>query len=162
MSEFPLTAKPLPNRKDDKPLLKPSISSSPLDYDFLLGPHMVRHRKLKERLNHCTEWIDIEGSKNTEKILGGVGNIEKHCLNIDGRKVEAVALRLFDLSTKLWSLYWADSISGTLDPPLLGSFEDNLGVFFWKRLFQGGRNTRTIPIRPKQSARANLGSGIFE
>jgi len=138
MSEFPLTAKPLPNVKDDKLLLTSSISSSPLDYDFLVGRHVVRHRKLKERLNHCTEWMDIDGSKNTEKILGGVGNIEKHYLNeLDGRKVEAVALRLFDLSTKLWSLYWADSISGTLDPPLRGSFEDELGVFFGKDHFKG-------------------------
>jgi len=67
-----------------------------------MGQHVVKHRKLKERLNNCTEWIDIEGSKNTEKILGGIGNIEKHYLNeLDGQKVEAVALRLFDLSTKL-------------------------------------------------------------
>lgn len=138
MNEFPLTAKPLPDVKDDMLLLEPSISSSSLDYDFLVGRHVVRHRKLKERLNHCTEWIDIEGSKNTEKILEGVGNIEKHYLNeSDGRKVEAVALRLFNLSTKIWSLYWADSIFGTLDPPLHGSFEDNLGVFFGKDYFKG-------------------------
>lgn len=138
MSEFPLTARPLPNIKGDKLLLKPSIFSSPLDYDFLVGRHVVRHRKLKERLNHCAEWIDIEGSKNTEKILGGIGNIEKHYFNeLDGRTVEAVALRLFDLSTKIWSLYWADSIGGTLDPPLQGSFEGNLGVFFGKEYFKG-------------------------
>lgn len=137
MSKFPLTARPLPNVKDDKLLIKPSISSSLLDYDFLVGRHVVKHRKLKERLNRCTEWIDIEGTKETEKILGGVGNIEKHCLHeLDGRKVEAVALRLFDLSTKIWSLYWADSIFGTLDPPLHGSFEDNLGVFFGKDYFK--------------------------
>ena len=118
MSEFPLTAKPLPNEKDNKLLLKPSISSSPSDYDFLVGRHTVRHRKLKERLNQCRDWIDIEGSKNTEKILGGAGNIEKHYLSeLNGQKVEAVALRLFDLSTKIWSLYWADSIFGILDPP---------------------------------------------
>lgn len=138
MSEFPLTAKPLPHVKDRKVLLKPSITSSPLDYDFLIGSHVVRHRKLKERLNQCTEWIDIEGTKNTEKILEGVGNIEKHYLNeLDGQKVEAVALRLFDMSTKLWSLYWADSVSGTLDPPLQGSFENNLGLFFGKDYFKG-------------------------
>ncbi len=32
----------------------------------------------------------------------------------------------------MWSLYWADNTAGILDPPLQGSFEGNLGVYFGK------------------------------
>jgi hypothetical protein len=30
----------------------------------------------------------------------------------------------------LWSIYWADNQSGTLDKPVVGSFDQNLGTFF--------------------------------
>ena len=135
---FPLVARHVNYSNDGDLLLMPSATSSFHDYDFLQGHHRVRHKKLKERLNQCTEWIDIEGMKDTEKILGGIGNTEKHSLkNVDGNRVEAIALRLFDTSTKLWSLYWADNVTGKLDPPLQGSFEGNLGVFFGKDYFEG-------------------------
>lgn len=76
--DFPLTARPATFTDEGDPDVQPSTSSSASDYDFLQGQHSIRHKKLKERLNGCTEWIDIDGSKNTEKILGGVGNFEKH------------------------------------------------------------------------------------
>lgn len=128
---LPLIAKSASLTDEDDLDLKASISSSALDFDFLQGHHSVYHRKLKERLSGCTEWIDIEGLKMTEKILGGIGNVEKHYFNQpEGKPFEVVALRLFNPSTRLWSVYWADSHSGTLDPPLQGSFDGNLGVFF--------------------------------
>ncbi len=134
--EYPLTAQSITLLNEGEPYFEPSASSAPADYDFLLGRHSVHHKKLKERLSNCKEWIDINCSKNTEPILTGIGNIEKHFLTYNN-DVEAIALRLFNLSTKLWSLYWADNIAGTLDPPLQGSFEGNLGVFFRKDKLNG-------------------------
>jgi hypothetical protein len=135
---IPLTAKPVSFTKSGELLIVPSLSSSAADFDFLQGKNVVRHKRLKEPLNHCTEWIDIDGTKTTQKILRGIGNVEKHFLNdLEGNRVDAVALRLFDVSKKLWSLYWADSINGTLDPPLRGSFEGPLGVFFGIDYFRG-------------------------
>ncbi|MGI8580902.1 MAG: hypothetical protein ACR2KX_01815 [Chitinophagaceae bacterium] len=134
--ESPLTAQSV-TFKEGELYIEPSFSSSPIDYNFLFGNHLVHHKKLKERLCNCDEWIDIYGSKNTESILTGIGNIEKHFLPESKSVMEAIALRLFNLSTKLWSLYWADNISGTLDSPLQGSFEGNLGVFFGRDKFNG-------------------------
>jgi hypothetical protein len=37
----------------------------------------------------------------------------------------------------LWSIYWADSNVGVLDPPVGGSFENNVGHFFAKDTFDG-------------------------
>lgn len=135
--EYPLTAKSITLLNEGEPYVEPSASSAPADYNFLLGRHSVHHKKLKEKFNNCNEWIDIDGSKNTETILAGIGNVEKHCLPGNDNVVEAIALRLFNLSTRLWSLYWADSIVGTLDPPLHGSFQDDIGVFFGKDKFKG-------------------------
>lgn len=52
-----------------------------------------------------------------------------------------MTVRLFNPKTKLWSIYWADSNEGKLDPPVLGSFEKNVGhfitkdIFKWKKVF---------------------------
>ncbi len=134
--ESPLTARSV-TFKQGELHIEPSFSSSHSDNNFLFGNHSVHHKKLKERLSNCKEWIDIYGSKNTDPILSGIGNIEKHFLTYNNNDVEAIALRLFNLSTKLWSLYWADNIAGTLDLPLKRSFEENLGVFVGRDKLNG-------------------------
>ena len=37
----------------------------------------------------------------------------------------------------MWSLYWVASNIGVLDPPVVGSFENNVGHFFTKDTFNG-------------------------
>jgi len=49
MSGFPLTANPLPDVMDEKLFLKPSISSSPFDYDFFDGPTCGKASKVKRK-----------------------------------------------------------------------------------------------------------------
>ncbi|HET9431919.1 MAG TPA: hypothetical protein VFO70_12120, partial [Chitinophagaceae bacterium] len=64
--------------------------------------------------------------------------LEKHYMPaMDGKPVEGIALRLFNPATRLWSIYWADSRSATLDTPMVGSFQDNIGYFYARDLFQG-------------------------
>jgi hypothetical protein len=46
-------------------------------------------------------------------------------------------VRLFNPKTRLWSLYWVASNVGVLDPPVVGSFENNVGHFFCKGTFNG-------------------------
>jgi len=50
---------------------------------------------------------------------------------------EAMALRLFNPKTKLWSIYWADSNVVVLDPPVVGSFDGKIGSFHAKDLWEG-------------------------
>jgi hypothetical protein len=56
---------------------------------------------------------------------------------LDGQPFEGMSLRLFNPVTKLWSIYWADSIHGKLDPPVTGSFENSMGLFFGKDYVKG-------------------------
>lgn len=135
-NNYPLVAQTPKFLLDGSLDIKPSTNSNSSDFSFIIGKHKVLHRKLKERLNNCEEWIDIEGTKTTELLLNGISNIEKHFLfDSKHHQIEAFALRLFNPATKLWSLYWADSNNGTLDPPLLGSFENNIGLFLGKDIF---------------------------
>jgi hypothetical protein len=44
---------------------------------------------------------------------------------------------LFNPKTRLWSIYWADSNEGILQPPVVGSFDNGIGHFLTKDIFKG-------------------------
>jgi hypothetical protein len=49
-----------------------------------------------------------------------------------------MAFRFFDPETSQWAIYWADSRRpGRLDPPLLGAFSGDTGVFEGDDVFDG-------------------------
>ena len=113
----------------------PSPTSSKNDFDFLTGHWTVHNRKLKTRLNGCTDWMEFGASQEMFKVLNGAGNIDFFRSESDGQPFEGMTLRLFNPQTKLWSIYWADSNLVTLDKPVAGSFENNIGRFYSKDVF---------------------------
>jgi hypothetical protein len=115
----------------------PSAASSAHDFDYLVGTWKLRNRKLKSRLTHSTEWIAFESRVEMHQILGGLGNIDRYTDQASGKPYEGVAVRLFDPKTRLWSIYWADGSRGSFDPPVVGSFENNVGHFFARDTFNG-------------------------
>ena len=118
-------------------LIKASPTSSVKDFDYLIGHWKLKNRKLKSRLTGDTAWVAFESSVTMYPILEGNGNIDKYTDTATGKPYEGVALRLFNPKTKLWSIYWADSNTGTLDPPVVGSFQNKIGHFFCKDTFKG-------------------------
>jgi hypothetical protein len=119
-------------------ILTASPTSSQHDFDFLTGKWKMYHRKLKSRLSSNNDWIDLESmDENYGSILNGIGNTDLYKAVFDGKHFEGFTLRLFNPQTRLWSLYWVASNSGVLDPPVVGSFENNIGHFFCKDTFNG-------------------------
>lgn len=117
--------------------IQASATSSEHDFDFLVGDWKLRNRKLKSRLTHSDEWMSFESTVEMHQILGGMGNIDKYTELVSGKPYEGVALRLFNTKSRLWSIYWADSNSGALDPPVVGSFENKVGHFFARDAYKG-------------------------
>lgn len=113
----------------------PSATSSAHDFDFFIGHWNIYNRKLKTRLNGCTDWIEFEASQEMRTILNGIGNMDNFKTTLDGKSFEGMTLRLFNPLTKLWSIYWADSSKGVLYPPVVGSFENNIGTFYGNDIF---------------------------
>jgi hypothetical protein len=137
---IPDTSLPIPSLHFDSAgalVIQASATSTEHDFDFLVGNWKLRNRKLKSRLTHSTEWIGFESSVEMHQILNGLGNIDKYSEMADGKSYEGVALRLFNTKTKLWSIYWADSNSGALDPPVVGSFANGVGHFFARDTYKG-------------------------
>ncbi len=112
-----------------------SATSSKNDFDFFEGKWNLHNRKLKSRLSNCTEWAEFESTQEMYRVLNGIGNVDNFLATFDGQPFEGMTVRLFNPKTKLWSIYWADSNEGKLDPPVLGSFENKVGHFFTKDIF---------------------------
>jgi hypothetical protein len=117
--------------------IQPSATSSQNDFDFLVGQWKLKDKKLKSRFNNSNEWIEFESTVEMRKLLHGIGNMDIYRTTVEGKPFEGVALRLFNPKTKLWSIYWADSKVGVMDPPVVGSFEGNIGRFYCKDKFNG-------------------------
>lgn len=119
--------------------ITPSSTSSEHDFDYLAGKWSMHNKRLKTRLNNCKEWIEFESTDvNNGPQLYGVANVDivTSGFNPVGKKpYQGMTVRLFNTETKLWSLYWVDSVSGAMDPPVVGSFEGNVGRFYCKDTF---------------------------
>ena len=111
--------------------IQPSTTSSHDDFNFLEGKWKVHNRKLKTRLNNCTEWIEFESELHMRKTLNGFGNVENYYATFDGQAFEGMAIRLFDPQTKLWTVYWIDTSNPAMDEhPVTGSFDQGLGKLY--------------------------------
>jgi hypothetical protein len=117
--------------------IQASATSSQHDFDFLVGNWALKDKKLKSRLTGSNEWIEFESTVEMHPLLNGIGNMDTYRTTVDGKPFEGIAVRLFNPKTKLWSIYWADSNAGVMDPPVVGSFEGNIGRFYCKDKFKG-------------------------
>jgi hypothetical protein len=97
------------------------------DFDFLTGSWDVSHRRLVERWVGSDDWDCFDGTTTCEPRLGGVANVEQG--DFPSRGCSGLALRLFDPTARQWSIYWVDSGTGRLEPPVVGGFDGSVGIF---------------------------------
>src|SRR5258708_2638633 len=69
-------------------VITPAPSSSKHDFDFFEGKWLLHNKKLKSRLNFCTEWIEFESTQEMYRVLNGIGNIDNFLATFDGEPFE--------------------------------------------------------------------------
>jgi hypothetical protein len=111
-------------------------------FDFQTGRWKAHNRRLRARLKGSTEWDEFEATVVARPILGGQGNEDEYRTSYAGGFV-GMTFRLFNPATRQWSIYWADSRRGVLDPPVIGSFTGDTGTFEGTDAFEG----RPIRVR---------------
>ena len=122
------------NLSNDLKIVSSEISSQN-DFAFYAGKWKIRVKKLKTRLKNSNDWVEQEATEEIRPILNGLGYIGQFQQTVNGVHYEGLAIHLFDPAAKLWSNLWADSNTGKLDPPVVGSFEKDNGVFYGKDRF---------------------------
>lgn len=116
------------------------------DFDFLFGSWKVHLKRLLHPLTGSTTWTEYVGTATARPVWGGRANLDE--LEAESptthERIEGLTLRLYNPTTREWSLYWAAGKTGTLGlPPTVGHFEHGRGEFYDHEDFQG----RPIVVR---------------
>lgn len=112
------------------------IRDGRVDFDFFMGNWTGHNRRLRARLKGSTDWEEFEGTVSAHKILGGLGNFDEVTFNRASGQIQGATLRLFDVETQLWRIYWAGGAQGTLDVPMIGVFNNGRGEFYAQELLK--------------------------
>lgn len=116
------------------------------DFDFIVGNWKAHVRRLPDRLNNSTTWVEYDGISNHKKLLDSNSNFEEFDVTSTDKKlhIKAQTLRLYNPTSRQWSIYLVDVDNGTLGlPPVVGNFTGNRGEFFDEEDFKG----RAILVR---------------
>ncbi|GAB2550323.1 hypothetical protein [Rhodanobacter koreensis] len=100
------------------------------DFDFEYGKWRMPNHRLVGRLVGSHQWEDFVTCDEGSPLPGGIGGMDimraSYLKDFIG-----VTLRTYDPKTGLWRIYWVDNhfSDGMIQPPVIGKFEGNVGVF---------------------------------
>lgn len=99
------------------------------DYDFNMGHWSTRIRAVENPLSAPDVWTHLQGTHVVYRLWDDWADIGQ--LEVDGPNghIEDLALRLYDRKTRQWRVYFANSKSGVLLPPMVGEFKNGVGTF---------------------------------
>jgi hypothetical protein len=108
------------------------------DFDFLYGKWRMPNHRLVKRLADSRDWDDFLTCDEAKPLPGGIGDMDIMRANYWPDFV-GVTVRTYSPQTGLWRLYWVDNqfSHGVLDPPVVGKFNGNVGVFKGDSTFNG-------------------------
>lgn len=106
-----------------------TLASSAQDFDFLFGRWQVANRRLVRRLAGSTEWETFPAINIARPLLGGLGNLDEFRAEDWRPGFIGSTLRLFNPTTRQWSIYWVDNQRGVLEPPVIGEWRGDTGIF---------------------------------
>jgi hypothetical protein len=109
------------------------------DFDFLTGSWNVANRRLKDRLVGCEDWEEFPATSVCWQLFSGAANLDEITFPTLGHK--GLTLRLYGPAREEWSLFWANSRTGLLEPPVTGRIDGDRGEF------KGDDSHNGIPVR---------------
>ncbi|MGA9307383.1 MAG: hypothetical protein WBW31_18415, partial [Candidatus Sulfotelmatobacter sp.] len=117
------------------------------DFDFNLGVWKTHVSRLLHPLTGSFESAEYDGISVVHGVWDGRASLFE--LEVDGPAghIEGVGLRLYNPESHQWSLNWASSSDGVIQPPMIGEFKNGRGEFNGQELLNG----RTILSRNRFS-----------
>ena len=108
------------------------------DFDFIYGKWKMPNHRLMKRLVGSHEWEDFMSYDEARPLPGGIGN-EDFYKTDHWKGFVGMTTRTYDPKTGLWRIYWVDNqfSEGVMDPPVIGKFEGNVGVFEGPATYNG-------------------------
>jgi hypothetical protein len=117
-------------------------------FDYQFGTWHVHVARLLDPGDSPPRWAQYDGTHVVTPLLRGRANIG--VLEIAGPMghIEGLQLRTYDPSTGQWKLSFASSSNGEVQPPSIGRFENDRGIFFESSRVAGRQaHVRTVATR---------------
>lgn len=123
----------------NKALLVNEAAGDATDFDFLVGSWQILNRRLKKRGVGSNEWDEFPAHYHCQRYLNGVANVDE--MVVPSKGFSGMTVRSFDIVARRWAIYWINSGSGILCPPVFGGFTGNRGDFYGED-FDDGKAVR--------------------
>ena len=102
-------------------------------FDFVFGSWTIGNRKLRDVADPaCEEWVEFDATCEIFPVRDGLGHVDRMYVPDppEGSAFEGFTFRLFDPVAATWQIWWSSTRApGVLDPPVIGRFSDDTGVF---------------------------------
>ncbi len=113
-------------------------TDAPQDFDFLYGCWKIHNRRLRVPLSGSHDWYEFEATATEGPLLNGLANLEQFdAPDTPTGPIHAIAVRLYNVQTHAWSIYWAKEGDGSFGIPTVGGFKDGVGEFFDREEYNG-------------------------
>ena len=76
-------------------------------------------------------------SRDGAHDFDGQANIAEYEAQPPEGRLRGLTLRLYNPQSGQWSIHWSNSLTGTLDAPMMGEFRDGRGEFYGQDRFEG-------------------------
>jgi hypothetical protein len=107
----------------------PAAADGQDDFDWEVGTWKTHLRRLVRPLTGSKTWMEMTGTSVVRKILDGKANLVELDVEGGGSRIQGLSLRLYQPQTGQWTLHYANSTDGILQPPVTGRFKDGRGEF---------------------------------
>ncbi|MGC4939646.1 hypothetical protein [Kribbella sp. DT2] len=98
------------------------MTTATSDFDFLNGHFDVAHRQLLKPLTGSDEWDEYAGTCSARTHFAGAISLDE--MQFPTKGSYGLSLRLFDPVAEEWSIYWVNSTSYEVFPPVRGKWKD--------------------------------------
>lgn len=99
------------------------------DFDFDLGDWRTHTSRLVSRSGR-KRWVESRGVTHVTPIWGGRASIARFEADGPSGSLSLLSLRLFDPTTRQWSLNFAARDRGVWSAPMIGEFRNGFGTFY--------------------------------
>ena len=107
------------------------------DFDFEIGTWKTQLKRLQNPLSGSTTWVEYEGTTIVSKVWNGRANLVELDVKGSAGRIEALSLRLYNPTTKQWSLNFAGVNDGAVSVPTIGGFKNGRGEFYNQETYKG-------------------------
>jgi len=115
-------------------LKSPAAGNAPRDgqhdFDFEIGDWKTHVKRLQHPLSGSRTWVEYDGTSVVRGILGGRANVVELQITGPAGRIDGLSLRLYEPTTRQWSLNYASASDGHLTAPVISGFRDGRGTFY--------------------------------